>query len=106
MITYTHYGKQPDVLKHLILCEAIQFEKPQVYVETDSACAIDRNKLNKYISERFEKEGINDYTTSELIMNTIREDSVVSNPGILGSGILATNLSQQSNSMILSYSKN
>jgi len=65
----------------------------------------DRNKLNKYISEKFKKEGIKDYTSSELIMNIIREDSVVCNPGILGSGILATNLSQQSNSMILSYSK-
>ena len=40
MITYTHFGKQPDVLKHLVLCEVLKIEKPQVYVETNSACAI------------------------------------------------------------------
>ncbi len=40
MVTYTHFGKQPDVLKHLILCEVLRNEAPQVYVETNSACAI------------------------------------------------------------------
>ena len=40
MVTYTHFGKQPDVLKHLVLCEILQNEKPQIYVETNSACAI------------------------------------------------------------------
>ena len=40
METYTHFGKQPDVLKHLVLCEVLQIEKPQIYVETNSACAI------------------------------------------------------------------
>ena len=40
MVTYTHFGKQPDVLKHLVLCEVLQIEKPQIYVETNSACAI------------------------------------------------------------------
>lgn len=40
MSTYTHFAKQPDVLKHLILCEALRNEAPQVYVETNSACAI------------------------------------------------------------------
>ena len=40
MATYTHFGKQPDVLKHLILCEVLRNEHPQVYVETNSACAI------------------------------------------------------------------
>ena len=39
MATYTHFGKQPDVLKHLILCEVLRNEHPQVYVETNSACA-------------------------------------------------------------------
>ena len=39
MATYTHYGKQPDVLKHLILCEVLRNEHPQIYVETNSACA-------------------------------------------------------------------
>lgn len=35
MATYTHFGKQPDVLKHLILCEVLRNEHPQVYVETN-----------------------------------------------------------------------
>ena len=28
MVTYTHFGKQPDTLKHLVLCEVLQIEKP------------------------------------------------------------------------------
>ena len=40
MATYTHFAKQPDVLKHLILCEVLKNETPQIYVETNSACAI------------------------------------------------------------------
>ena len=39
MSTYTHYGKQADMLKHLGLCEVLSKEKPKVYVETNSACA-------------------------------------------------------------------
>ena len=35
MATYTHFAKQPDVLKHLILCEVLRNEAPQVYVEAD-----------------------------------------------------------------------
>ena len=42
MATYTHFGKQADVFKHLVLCEILQTEKPQVYVETNSASAIYR----------------------------------------------------------------
>lgn len=40
MATYTHFGKQADVFKHLVLCEILQIEKPQMYVETNSASAI------------------------------------------------------------------
>ena len=258
MVTYTHFGKQPDVLKHLVLCEILQNEKPQIYVETNSACAIytmthtpeqeygiyyflnkaindntlknslyyqleneymangnylgspalamkvldndikeyqffdlekraleniesfvkhqvvtppirtfncdsidgvlkllpslpkstflhidpyeidkpnsnghtylevlisatklgmkcllwygfmtinDKQELYKYVSEKLNKTGIKDYTCSELIMNAIKKDTVVCNPGILGSGILATNLFQKSNAMIQGYSK-
>ncbi|QJE30017.1 hypothetical protein HHO38_17725 [Parabacteroides distasonis] len=258
MVAYTHFGKQPDVFKHLILCEVLHNEKPQVYVETNSACAIytmtrtpeqeygiyhflnevikdstlnnslyyqlenenmangnylgspalamkvlnnhvqeylffdleesaleniesfaahqtiippiktfncdsiegalkllpslpqttflhidpyeidkrnnngytyldvlinatrlgmkcllwygfmtinDKTRLNKYVSEKLKKANIKDYTCSELIMNAIRKDTIVCNPGILGSGILATNLSQYSNAMIQNYSK-
>lgn len=38
--TYRHYGKQADVLKHLALCEVLKNEKPQNYVETNSACSM------------------------------------------------------------------
>ena len=36
---YCHFGKQADVWKHLPLCEIMINEKPQVYVETNSAFA-------------------------------------------------------------------
>lgn len=257
MVTYTHFAKQPDVLKHLILCEVLKNETPQVYVETNSACAIypmtqtpeqqygiyhflekadevpslkdsvyyqlesgemakgnylgspalamnvlgkqakrfvffdleksalenvgtyakqiglspfveiyhadssrgtiellpslptssfihidpyeidkkgdsgvtyldvliqatllgmkcllwygfmtgdDKASLDNYITSSLEKAGIKDYTGVELTMNSIRKDSVLCNPGILGSGILATNLSQTSTDIILDYS--
>lgn len=256
MSTYTHFAKQPDVLKHLVLCEALRNEAPQVYVETNSACAIyqmthtpeqqygiyhflenanedtalknsiyhklestemakghylgspalamnvlgnqaqrfvffdleksaldnvafytkqigldvsvevhntdslegtmqllpslprssfihidpyeidkkgdsgytyldvlikatqlgmkcllwygfmtedSKESLDKYITSSLEKEGIKSYTCVELTMNSIRKDSILCNPGILGSGILATNLSQESQNMILDY---
>jgi 23S rRNA (adenine2030-N6)-methyltransferase len=257
MATYTHFAKQPDVLKHLILCEVLKNETPQVYVETNSACAIypmtqtpeqqygiyhflekadevpslkdsvyyqlesgemakgnylgspalamnvlgkqakrfvffdleksalenvgtyakqiglspfveiyhadssrgtiellpslptssfihidpyeidkkgdsgvtyldvliqatllgmkcllwygfmtgdDKASLDNYITSSLEKAGIKDYTGVELTMNSIRKDSVLCNPGIWGSGILATNLSQTSTDIILDYS--
>lgn len=257
MATYTHFAKQPDVLKHLILCEVLKNETPQVYVETNSACAIypmtqtpeqqygiyhflekadevpslkdsvyyqlesgemakgnylgspalamnvlgkqakrfvffdleksalenvgtyakqiglsasveihhadssrgtiellpslptssfihidpyeidkkgdsgvtyldvliqatllgmkcllwygfmtgdDKASLDTYITSSLKKAGIKDYTGVELTMNSIRKDSVLCNPGILGSGILATNLSQASTDIILDYS--
>ena len=40
MATYIHFGKQPDVLKHLVLCEVLRRESSSIYVETNSACAI------------------------------------------------------------------
>ena len=257
MATYTHFAKQPDVLKHLILCEVLKNETPQIYVETNSACAIypmtqtpeqqygiyhflekadevpslkdsiyyqlesgemakgnylgspalamnvlgkqakrfvffdleksalenvgtyakhielsasveihhadssrgtiellpslptssfihidpyeidkkgnsgvtyldvliqatllgmkcllwygfmtgdDKASLDNYITSSLEKAGIKDYTGVELTMNSIRKDCVLCNPGFLGSGILATNVSQASKDIILDYS--
>ena len=257
MATYTHFAKQPDVLKHLILCEVLKNETPQIYVETNSACAIypmtqtpeqqygiyhflekadevpslkdsiyyqlesgemakgnylgspalamnvlgkqakrfvffdleksalenvgtyakqvglsasvemhhadssrgtiellpslpsssfihidpyeidkkgasgltyldilieatqlgmkcllwygfmtqhDKSHLNSYITTRLEEARIKDYICAELIMSSIRQDTVLYNPGIIGSGILGTNLSQKSNTAILDYS--
>jgi 23S rRNA (adenine2030-N6)-methyltransferase len=60
--------------------------------------------INQYIINRLKEEDIKEYTCVELIMNSIRKDTIICNPGILGSGILATNLSQESNTTILEYS--
>ena len=60
--------------------------------------------LDNYIVSSLEKAGIKDYIGVELTMNSIRKDSILCNPGILGSGILATNLSQISKDTILDYS--
>lgn len=40
MEAYAHYGKQADVFKHLVLCEVLNNEKPAVYIDTNSACAV------------------------------------------------------------------
>lgn len=40
MEEYTHYGKQADVFKHLVLCEVLNNEVPAVYVDTNSASAV------------------------------------------------------------------
>ncbi len=36
-MSYSHYGKQAEVWKHLSLCDVIAKEQPTVYVETNSA---------------------------------------------------------------------
>ena len=56
-----------------------------------------------YKKNKLAKVGIKDYIGVELTMNSIRKDSILCNPGILGSGILATNLSQISKDTILDY---
>jgi 23S rRNA (adenine2030-N6)-methyltransferase len=40
MEEYTHYGKQADVFKHLVLCELLKNEMPIVYIDTNSASAV------------------------------------------------------------------
>ena len=60
--------------------------------------------INQYIVNRLEEENIKEYTCIELIMNSIRKDTIPCNPGILGSGILATNLSKEANKAIWDYS--
>ena len=64
----------------------------------------DKMHSNKYIINRLKEEDIKEYTCIELIMNSIRKDTIICNPGILGSGILSTNLSQDSYSTILEKS--
>lgn len=38
-MSYTHFGKQAEVWKHLPLCDVMLNEKPSVYIETNSAYA-------------------------------------------------------------------
>ena len=64
----------------------------------------DKESLDNYIVSSLEKAGIKDYIGVELTMNSIRKDNILCNPGILGSGILATNVSQISKDTILDYS--
>ena len=64
----------------------------------------DKESLDNYIVSSLEKAGIKDYIGVELTMNSIKKDSILCNPGILGSGILATNVSQTSKDIILDYS--
>ena len=56
----------------------------------------DKESLDNYIVSSLEKAGIKDYIGVELTMNSIRKDSILCNPGILGSGILNTKLLQKS----------
>lgn len=65
----------------------------------------DKTHINQYIACKLKEAGIDEYTCVELTMNSIRKDAIICNPGIVGSGILATNLSQESNTLILDYSK-
>ena len=64
----------------------------------------DKMHINQYIINRLKEEDIQEYTCIELIMNSIRKDTIICNPGILGSGILATNFSQESRNKILDFS--
>lgn len=63
-----------------------------------------KEQLEQYITDSLASEDIEDYTCVELTMNVIGKDTVSCNPGVLGSGILATNLSEKSRAMILDYS--
>lgn len=64
----------------------------------------DKQHLNQYMTESLRNGGITNYTCVELIMNSIEQDTIVCNSGIVGSGILATNISPQSEAIILDYS--
>ena len=65
----------------------------------------DKGRINQYVIRSLQQENIKNYTCVELIMKSIKENTVSCNPGVLGSGILAANLSQKSHNMILDYSR-
>ena len=64
-----------------------------------------KNQLNDYIKTKLNKSNISSAYGSELIMEVIQKDSIVCNPGILGCGILTSNLSKDSYKVISDYSE-
>lgn len=65
----------------------------------------DKSKLDKYMASHMQKSGIRNVIGSQLIMNNIEKNTVSCNPGILGSGLLASNLSYKSNQQLLDLSR-
>lgn len=65
----------------------------------------DKERIDQFIISHLQEAGVEHVTGSQLIMNGIRKDTVVRNPGILGSGLLASNLSEQSNRQLLHFSE-
>lgn len=65
----------------------------------------EKRLLNQYMVAHLRELGATNVVGSELIMNCIEKDTVVGNPGILGSGLLASNLSEKSNSLLLTFSR-
>jgi 23S rRNA (adenine2030-N6)-methyltransferase len=64
----------------------------------------DKNQLNDYIKTKLVQSNISSTYCSELIMEVIQKNSIVCNPGILGCGILTSNLSKDSYKVISEYS--
>lgn len=59
--------------------------------------------LDQYMAIRLRETGIKDIVCYQLIMNRIRKNMIVCNPGVLGSGLLASNLSDKSNRQLLYF---
>lgn len=64
----------------------------------------EKENLNNLLIDKLADEGIDNLLCVELIMDIIQKDSVLCNPGILGNGILTSNLSNKSQESILQYS--
>jgi len=65
----------------------------------------DKKQINNYITNNLKNVSIDDFSCVELIMEIIQKDTIQCNPGILGSGLLTSNLSKESISTILKYSE-
>lgn len=65
----------------------------------------DKSKLDKYMASLLQKSGIQNVIGSQLIMKNIKENTNSCNPGILGSGLLASNLSDKSNRQLLDFTR-
>lgn len=65
----------------------------------------DKLELDKFIASQLQKSEIKNVVEAKLIMNSIRKNTIGCNPGILGSGLLASNLSEKSNCQLLNFSR-
>lgn len=65
----------------------------------------DKKSLDKYIIEALRTNDIKHSVCVELMLKAINKSSAPCNPGVLGAGLLTANLSDQSNNMILNYTK-
>lgn len=65
----------------------------------------EKSYLNNFISGKLPDSPDTDFFCSELIMDIIRPDSIPCNPGILGSGLLTSNLSETSVLAIRNYAR-
>lgn len=65
----------------------------------------EKKYLNDFLRNKLYNKDIVNLTGVELIMDIIQKNTILINPGILGNGILVSNLSNKSISAILEYSK-
>lgn len=65
----------------------------------------EKKHLNDFLINKLSHKNISNLTCIELIMDIIQKDSIVCNPGILGNGMLTSNLSDRFSSNIKKYSK-
>ena len=91
---YTHFGKQADVWKHIVLCQLLDYEKPDVYIETNSASAayeLNRTAEQEYgIYHFINKAGDNDVLKNSVYYGL--EDDVMKKEHYLGSPGLAMSI--------------
>lgn len=65
----------------------------------------EKRYLNDFLTNKLSQKKISNLTCVELIMDIIQKDSILSNPGILGNGMLTSNFSDKFSSTIQKYSK-
>jgi 23S rRNA (adenine2030-N6)-methyltransferase len=63
----------------------------------------EKNEVNNLINSKIKSLSTTKLTCDELILNEIQEDVIKINPGILGCGILTSNLSQESVKILKDY---
>lgn len=88
-MSYTHYGKQAEVWKHLPLCDLIAIEQPSVYVETNSAYAdyeLQATPEQRYGIYRFLEKAVNHPVKESLYSRLERtasaENRYLGSPGL------------------------